>query len=188
MPSVLLVGAFGQGNPGDEALCAAFLRALVDRRRRRRQQRPGGDGSAATACGRSPTRPLVGRPPAAPRATRSWSAAARCSRRCTRRPGGVRPRCCATPALLTAAAKATGKQVAMVGVGAGDLRGRQAAAASPAGSSATSTCSCCATRSRRRRSTEAGAPTPFWIGADPAWSLRPRRPSTAATLTGAAAR
>ena len=29
MVSVLLVGAFGQGNPGDEALCAAFVRALA---------------------------------------------------------------------------------------------------------------------------------------------------------------
>ena len=28
MSNVLLVGAFGQGNPGDEALCAAFRRAL----------------------------------------------------------------------------------------------------------------------------------------------------------------
>src|SRR6266508_911524 len=28
MPTALLVGAFGQGNPGDEALCAAFRQAL----------------------------------------------------------------------------------------------------------------------------------------------------------------
>ena len=30
MSTVLLVGAFGQGNPGDEALCAAFCAALAD--------------------------------------------------------------------------------------------------------------------------------------------------------------
>ena len=28
MTTALLVGAFGQGNPGDEALCAAFRHAL----------------------------------------------------------------------------------------------------------------------------------------------------------------
>ena len=32
MSSVLLVGAFGQGNPGDEALCAAFVKALASDR------------------------------------------------------------------------------------------------------------------------------------------------------------
>ena len=30
MSTVMLVGAFGQGNPGDEALCAAFVEALAD--------------------------------------------------------------------------------------------------------------------------------------------------------------
>ena len=30
MSTVMLVGAFGQGNPGDEALCAAFCEALAD--------------------------------------------------------------------------------------------------------------------------------------------------------------
>ena len=29
MSTVTLVGAFGQGNPGDEALCAAFCEALA---------------------------------------------------------------------------------------------------------------------------------------------------------------
>ena len=55
MPSVLLVGAFGQGNPGDEALCAAFLRALVGRPTSSSPAATRTPRRAGTACGRSPT-------------------------------------------------------------------------------------------------------------------------------------
>ena len=51
MSSVLLVGAFGQGNPGDEALCAAFVRALAGDRGRRRQQRSRRHGAPARRTG-----------------------------------------------------------------------------------------------------------------------------------------
>ena len=75
--------------------------------------------------------------------------------------------------LLTTAARATGKRVAMVGVGAGDLRGKTARSLvrwlvrhvdllvlrDEESASALS---------------DVGAPAPFWIGADPAWSARPR--------------
>ena len=173
MPNVLLVGAFGQGNPGDEALCAAFLQALsvddvvVASR----------DPAATTAQHR--VRAVSDQPLTVARELCRCDAVVvgggtvfKTLRPSTgRRATALLQNACA----LTAAAKAAGKHVAMVGVGAGDLRGRQprllvrwlirhadllvlrdeeSAAAL----------------------TEIGSPTPFWIGADPAWSLRGRRP------------
>ena len=63
----------------------------------------------------------------------------------------------------------------MVGVGAGDLRGRQAAAAGPLARPARRPPRPARRGVGGRAHRGRRAPTPFWIGADPAWSLRPRR-------------
>jgi len=126
MPSVLLVGAFGQGNPGDEALCAAFVTAL-------------GAADVVVASGdpgatarRHGVRAIADSPAAVARELHRCDAVVvgggtvfKTLRRSTsRRPTSLLRNAC----LLTAAAKATGKHVAFVGVGAGDLHGRLARA------------------------------------------------------------
>ena len=82
------------------------------------------------------------------------------------------------------------RTVALLGVGAGDLRGRRRAGDRPLARRATSTCSSCATRSRRPCSPTPARPTPFWIGADrpgsagAPWptSSRSRRPGGRSTV------
>jgi polysaccharide pyruvyl transferase CsaB len=171
MPSVLLVGAFGQGNPGDEALCAAFLRALSADR----VVVASGDPAATTR--RHGVRAIPNSPRSVARQLRRSEAVVvgggtvfktlRPSTR--RRPTALLRNAC----LLTAAARATGKQVAFVGVGAGDLRGRTARFLTRW---LVRHVDLLVLRDEESASalTEAGAPPPFWIGADPAWSVRPR--------------
>jgi polysaccharide pyruvyl transferase WcaK-like protein len=171
MPNVLLVGAFGQGNPGDEALCSAFLAALSD------DDVVVASSDPSSTTRRHRVRAVANTPWAVARHLRHCDAVVvgggtvfKTLRPSTgRRPTELLRNACA----LTAAARVAGKQVAMVGVGAGDLRGKSA-------------------RSLARwlvrhvdllvlRDEESaaaladvGAPAPFWIGADPAWSARPR--------------
>ena len=127
MSTVTLVGAFGQGNPGDEALCAAFCEALAEHdvivvsgdpgdtaRRHRVRAVPATALSTARSCARRPTP--------------SSSAAARSSSRCTPPPAGAPNALLRNTAALVAGARARGTKVAMIGVGADDLRGRQAQA------------------------------------------------------------
>jgi polysaccharide pyruvyl transferase CsaB len=170
MPSVLLVGAFGQGNPGDEALCAAFVTAL-------------GAADVVVASGdpgatarRHGVRAIADSPAAVARELRRCDAVVvgggtvfKTLRRSTsRRPTSLLRNAC----LLTAAAKATGKHVAFVGVGAGDLHGRLARALAR---SLVRRVDLLVLRDEESASALAavGAPAPFWIGADPAWVLQP---------------
>ena len=168
MSTVLLVGAFGQGNPGDEALCAAFCAALVDHdvvvassdpvdtaSRHGVRAIPGGALPTARAAAAADLlviaggtifktlHPSTGRPPTA---------------------------LLRNAAALVAGARSRGTRVAMVGVGADDLRGRTARLLAR--------WLVCHTDLLILRDEEsaavlagAGAPTPFWIGADPAWVL-----------------
>ena len=125
MSTVTLVGAFGQGNPGDEALCAAFCEALADHDLDRRQQRPRRHGPASPRARRAGRRALThgARAPLASDALvigggtifkslhpstgrRPQRAAAQHRGARRRRPGSRR------------------RKVAMIGVGADDLRGR----------------------------------------------------------------
>ena len=168
MSTVTLVGAFGQGNPGDEALCAAFCAALADHdvvvasndpadteHRHGVRAVPASARSAARAALRSDALVIGGGTlfkslhPSTGRAPTSLLRNA---------------------VALVAGARARRTQVALVGVGADDLRGRVA---------------CTMARWLVRhvdllvlRDEEsaavlaaAGAPAPFWIGADPAWVL-----------------
>ena len=96
-----------------------------------------------------------------------------------RRPNSLLRNAC----LLAAAAKASGKQVALVGVGAGDLRGRQARALARW---LVRRVDLLVLRDEESASALAGvgAPAPFWIGADPAWALRPAMTGRGGTPTG----
>jgi polysaccharide pyruvyl transferase WcaK-like protein len=168
MATVTLVGAFGQGNPGDEALCSAFCEALAEHevivvssdpgataRRHRVRAVPATALSTARTALASDALVIGG-------GTIFKSLHASTGRRANS--------LLRNTMALVAAARARRIDVAMIGVGADDLRGRQAqviarwlvrhtdllvlrdeeSAAALAG---------------------AGAPEPFWIGADPAWLL-----------------
>lgn len=169
MPSVLLAGAFGQANPGDEALLEAFVAAL-----------PGWDAVATS------------RDPDATRARHGCDAVSSLNRAAVggaaRRAGVVvfaggtvfkhlHPSTGRRPlgllvgaAALAAGAGAVGTPVVLVGVGADGLR-------TPAARRLANLVV------RRSRLTvlrdehsavalaEAGAPAPFRVGSDPAWTV-----------------
>lgn len=169
MPTALLAGAFGQANPGDEALLEAFVAAL-----------PGWDAVATSH------RPVETRSRHGCDAVSSHerAAVARAARRADvvvfaggtvfkhlhpsteRRSLGL----LAGAGALAAGARAAGTRVALVGVGADHLRTPMARRLA---------------RSVVRRSqltvlrdedsaaalAAAGAPVPFRVGADPAWTL-----------------
>lgn len=174
MANVLLVGAFGQGNPGDEALCSAFVELMAAHD----LVVASADPSITTAAHGVPAIPAS--PYAVARAVRGADAVVI---------GGgtifktLHPSTGRSPssllrntAAVVALARASGTSVAMAGVGAGDLVG-----------------------GRARRLTrwivprvdllilrdeesaavlaDAGVPPPFWIGADLAWLVRPPTPS-----------
>lgn len=169
MPSVLLAGAFGQANPGDEALLEAFVAAL-----------PGWD---AVATSRDPdaTRARHGCDAVTSLNRAAVSGAARRADVVVfaggtvfkhlhpstgRRPLGL----LLGAAALATGAGAVGTPVALVGVGADHLR-------TPAARRLANLIV------RRSRLTvlrdedsavalaRAGAPTPFRVGADPAWTV-----------------
>jgi polysaccharide pyruvyl transferase WcaK-like protein len=171
MPNVLLVGAFGQDNPGDEALCSAFLAALSD------DNVVVASSDPASTARHHGVRAVANTPWSVARQLRHCDTVVvgggtvfKTLRRSTgRRPTALLRNACA----LTAAARATGKQVAMVGVGAGDLRGKTARSLTRW---LVRQIDLLVLRDEESASalTEVGAPAPFWIGADPAWSARPR--------------
>jgi polysaccharide pyruvyl transferase CsaB len=166
---VLLVGAFGQGNPGDEALCAAFTSALSSDRV------VVASGDPAATARRHRVRAIDNSPVAVARELRRCDAVVvgggtvfKTLRRSTGRHANALLR---NACLLAVAARASGKQVAFVGVGAGDLRGRQARALARW---LVRRADLLVLRDEESASALAavGAPAPFWIGADPAWALR----------------
>lgn len=181
MSSVLLVGAFGQGNPGDEALCSAFVRALAGDR----VVVPSSDPEATAR--RHGVQAIANSPAAVARELRRCDAVVvgggtvfKTLRQSTgRRPNSLLRNAC----LLAAAAKVSGKQVAFVGVGAGDLRGRHARALTRW---LVRRVDLLVLRDEESASALAGvgAPAPFWIGADPAWALRPAMTGRGRTPTG----
>ncbi len=168
MSTVTLVGAFGQGNPGDEALCAAFCEALAehdvivvssdpgDTARRHRVR-------AVPATARSTARTAL----ASDALVIGGGTIFKSLHASTGRRANALLR---NTMALVAGARARRTKVAMIGVGADDLRGRQAQGIA---------------RWLVRHSdllvlrdeesaaalAVAGAPEPFWIGADPAWLL-----------------
>jgi polysaccharide pyruvyl transferase WcaK-like protein len=176
MSSVMLVGAFGQGNPGDEALCSAFVDALRDHDVVVVSGDPAGTSRlhAVRAIPNSP-----------------WSTAYELRRvdavvvgggtvfKSLHASSGRRPSALLrNAAALVAGARVTGTKVAMVGVGAGDLRHRRAKAWARwlVGQS-----DLVVLRDEESAAllADAGVPAPFWIGADPAFTLTTIDPADA---------
>src|SRR6187402_1444771 len=124
MVSVLLVGAFGQGNPGDEALCAAFVRALAG------DEVVVASSDPDATSRRHGVRAIADRPTVVARELRRCDAVVvgggTVFKTLHRSTGRGATSLLRNACLLSSAAKATGRHVAFVGVGAGDLRGRLA--------------------------------------------------------------
>jgi polysaccharide pyruvyl transferase CsaB len=171
MSNVLLVGAFGQGNPGDEALCSAFLAALCDDNVVVASSDPPSTARQHGVDAVASTSPSVARQLRHCDAVVVGGGTVFKSLRPStgRHPTALLRNAC----VLTAAARATGKRVAMIGVGAGDLRGKTARSLSRW---LVRHVDLLVLRDEESASvlSDIGAPTPFWIGADPAWSVRPR--------------
>jgi polysaccharide pyruvyl transferase CsaB len=168
---VLLAGAFGQGNPGDEALLAAFARGIGDH-----------DAVAASADAAATTAEhgidAVGRD--------DMAAVAREIRRADAVviAGGtifkaLHPACGRSPlsllrrtAALAAATRALRKPLALVGVGAAPIQGAGARGLVRA---IVRSADLLVLRDDESAGhlADIGAPTPFRVGADPAWILLP---------------
>lgn len=168
MSTITLVGAFGQGNPGDEALCAAFCEALADHdvvvvsgdpadtaRRHRVRAVPATATSTARAALASDLLVIGG-----------GTIFKSLHRSTGRRPNSL----LRNTAALVAGAHLRGTKVAMVGVGADDLRGREAKLLARW---LVRQCDLLVLRDEESAAVlaAAGAPMPCWIGADPAWAL-----------------
>ena len=183
--TVFLAGAFGQGNPGDEALLAAFARALSGHR-----------PIAATSD------------PAATAAEHGIAAVPRDDARAVAREvsraeavvvaGGtifktLHPASGRAPlsllrrtAALAALAQAMRKPLALVGVGAAPLHGRGARLLARAIVRAADLLVLRDEESALHLA-QIGAPTPVRVGADPAWTLLPDEPLAEASRAPAVA-
>jgi polysaccharide pyruvyl transferase WcaK-like protein len=181
--SVFLAGAFGQGNPGDEALLTAFSRALghLDPVASTCDPRATEATHGVTAVERDDI-PRVGREIA--RADAVVVAGGTIFKTLHPTSGRAPLSLLRRTAALAALTRALRKPLALVGVGAAPLPGRAARRL---------------TRSIVRAAdllilrdeesavhlAEAGAPTPIRVGADAAWTLVPE-PATAAERRAAA--
>jgi polysaccharide pyruvyl transferase WcaK-like protein len=178
MPSAVLAGAFGQRNPGDDALLAAFARTL-DGWELTATAAPGAPESALAGCERVASDDPVAVARAVARADAVVFAGGTIFKTLGPSCGGRAPLSLLRRALAMAAgARALGRPLAMVGVGVGAL---------PTPSART-----LARRLVLRADllvlrddesaallTGAGAPTPFRVGADPAWTLFEDAPASA---------
>jgi polysaccharide pyruvyl transferase WcaK-like protein len=171
MPTVLLAGAFGQGNPGDEAHLASFLEHFRDWQAVATSSDPRAT-EARHGCSTVATQDVAG----VARETKKADAvvfAGGTIFKTLHPAAGRKPNDLLRKGLaLATGARALGKPVAMLGVGVGRLDGTRAKRLA---------------RSLARRAdvlvlrdeesaellTGAGATPPFRIGADPAWTLLP---------------
>jgi polysaccharide pyruvyl transferase WcaK-like protein len=176
MPTALLVGAFGQRNPGDDALGEAFVAALPGWRILAATSSPGRPGGLSGGCSSVD----AGSPRAVARALMASDALVVAGGTIfkTLHPGcGRRPLSLLRRALaLTAVARALGKPRAMVGVGAGVLDSSMSRRLSRALVHQTDLL---VLRDEESAGVlaAAGAPTPFRVGADATWTLLdPPRP------------
>lgn len=171
MSRVLLCGAFGQGNPGDEALHEAFRAALH------------GHDLVVTSAGRPPA------PGQVPPTARAVGAALRRADAVvvgggtvfkTLHPASGRSAhaLLARTAALVAAARARGIPVALVGVGAGALRGRTARRLA---AHVARRADLLVLRDEESATVLAGTGVrgPFRIGADAAWTVLDAGPPSA---------
>jgi polysaccharide pyruvyl transferase WcaK-like protein len=180
---VLLAGAFGQGNPGDEALLSAFARALPDHVPVVASAAPG-ETTAQHGLG------AVDRedPAAVARAVASSDAVVVAGgtvfKTLHHACGRPRHALLARAAGLAALARSLRKPFALVGVGAGALD----TALSRRLARFIVRCSdllVLRDEESAARLAAAGAPTPFRVGADPAWTLLPPQPAPVPVRAGA---
>jgi polysaccharide pyruvyl transferase WcaK-like protein len=180
--TVFLAGAFGQGNPGDEALLAAFSRALGHLEPVAATCDPAATAAAhdVTAVERDDL-PSVGREIA--RADAVVVAGGTIFKTlhptCGRPPLSLLRR----TAALAALARALRKPLALVGVGAAPVVGRAARALTR---SIVRAADLLILRDEESAAhlAAAGAPTPIRVGADAAWTLIPARRHEAALAGG----
>jgi polysaccharide pyruvyl transferase WcaK-like protein len=168
---VFLAGAFGQGNPGDEALLAAFAEGI------------GGHGAVAASANPAATtaehgldavgRDDLGRVAREIRRAESVVVAGGTIFK-TLHPSSGRPALglLRRTAALTAVARALRKPVALVGVGAAPLHGASARGLARAIVRAADLLILRDEESAAHLA-EIGAPTPIRVGADAAWTLLP---------------
>ena len=181
MARVVLVGAFGQRNVGDEALCAAFCAALRDHDVLVASADPGDTTARHGVAAFRPT------PRAAVQAVRQADAVVVGGGTVFKRllPGANRRRLglLTNTAALVAWAHATGADVALVGVGAGEMHGRLADAIS---GWIARHADLLVLRDEESAAVldAASVPAPFWIAADPVWAQLDRRPAPPRRGTG----
>lgn len=167
-PTALLAGAFGQRNPGDDALLEAFTRGLGDWDvvATVGSQALPGDGAARVVSSAEPAR--VARTAAFANAVVFGGGTIfKALRRKTGRPAlDLLRRALA----LAYGAKALGKPLALVGVGATPIESREGRVLARR---LVSQADLLVLRDEESAAAlaEAGAPAPFRVGADPAWTL-----------------
>jgi polysaccharide pyruvyl transferase WcaK-like protein len=184
---VLLAGAFGQANPGDEALLGAFARALED-------HVPVVASAAPERTTAEHGLPAVRRDDtlALARTLEAVDAVVVAGGTIfkTLHPAAGRARhaLLVRTAALAAAARARRKPLALVGVGAGALDGALARWLTRFIVRASDLLVLRDEESASKLA-EAGAPTPFRVGSDAAWTLvGPPEPAPAVAMRGAAGR
>ena len=184
---VFLAGAFGQGNPGDEALLSAFAGALPDHVPVAASSDPSGTGAAhgVEAIGRHDLSRVVR---TIARSEAVIVAGGTIFK--TLHPASGRPPLALLrrAAALAAATRALRKPLALVGVGASSLDGRTAHALARA---VVHAADLLVLRDEESATELAaiGAPTPIRVGADPAWTILPDPPAaTNASSRAATAR
>ncbi len=168
MPDVLLAGAFGQGNPGDEALLTAFLRALppgrvavTSRDPRATEARHCCDAFAPN--GRDAMRELR-------RADAVVIGGGSVFKTLHPSTGRAPHSLLANTTLVARGARALGKPLLLIGVGVGNLTSHRSQRLSR---KLVRAADVLVLRDEESADvlTGIGAPAPFRVGADPAWTL-----------------
>jgi polysaccharide pyruvyl transferase WcaK-like protein len=173
MATIVLVGAFGQRNPGDEALCGAFCRALAGHHLRVASADPAGSRARFGIDAFPATAAMTAR--AVSTADAVVVGGGTVFKRLPASSGRPASGLLVRTAALVEGCRARGVPVALVGVGAGDLRGRSAKALS---AWIARRVDLLVLRDEESAAvlTGAGVQPPFWVAADAVWRDAPLEP------------